>query len=84
MVGLAVVVIGLDLALRRKGIVIAVGLVGLLVPLVLAVNLWNDVHTFGVDSAFGGALIVDKFAHVARGSMPISFVFIVTVPTQLS
>jgi NADH-quinone oxidoreductase subunit N len=62
MVGLAVVVIGLDLALRRKGIVTAVGLVGLLVPLVLAVNLWNDVHTFGVDSAFGGALIVDKFA----------------------
>mgnify|MGYP007053916757 CR=1 FL=1 len=42
MVGLAVVVIGLDLALRRKGIVIAVGLVGLLVPLVLAVNLWKD------------------------------------------
>ena len=62
MLGLAVVVIGLDLLLRRKGIVIAVAVVGLLVPLVLGINLWNDVHSSGVDSAFGGALIVDKFA----------------------
>ena len=62
MVGLAIAVVGLDLLFHRKGIVIAVAVVGLLVPLVLGINLWNDVHSSGVDTAFGGALIVDKFA----------------------
>jgi len=62
MVGLAALVVGLDLVVKRKGFVLAVAVVGLLVPLVIGINLWNEVHATGPDYAFNGALVVDKFA----------------------
>ncbi len=62
LVALAVVVVALDLVIRRKGIVIAVAVVGLLVPAIAGVNVWNDIRATGVDTAFNGALVVDEFA----------------------
>ena len=62
--GLAILVVLLDLVVRRKGLLLAVGVVGLLVPMALSIMLWRDVHTLlgGADSGFFGSLVVDKFA----------------------
>jgi len=62
LVGLAVAVIFLDLVIGRKGIVIAVAVVGLLVPAIAGVNVWSEIHGTGADTAFNGALVVDEFA----------------------
>jgi NADH-quinone oxidoreductase subunit N len=62
LVALAIVVVAIDLVVRRKGIVIAVAVVGLLAPTIAAVSVWNDIRTTGVEMAFNGALVVDEFA----------------------
>ena len=62
MAGLAVLVVVLDLFVKRKGLVLAVAVVGLIVPLVVGINLWNEVHATGTEYAFNGGLVVDKFA----------------------
>lgn len=62
LVALAVVVVALDLVVRRKGIVIAVAVVGLLVSAIAGVNVWSDIRSTGADTAFNGALLVDEFS----------------------
>jgi NADH-quinone oxidoreductase subunit N len=62
MLGLAVLVVGIDFVVKRKGFVLLIGLLGLLVPLVAGINVWGEVHASGPETAFNGALIVDKFA----------------------
>jgi NADH-quinone oxidoreductase subunit N len=62
LIALAVLVVALDLVIRRKGIVIAVAVLGLLVPTIAGVNVWSDIHASGADTAFNGALVVDEFA----------------------
>ena len=62
LIGLAVVVVALDLVVRRKGVVITIATVGLLVPAIAGVNVWNDISATGADTAFNGALVIDNFA----------------------
>jgi NADH-quinone oxidoreductase subunit N len=62
LLALAVIVVGIDLAVKNKGLVLLIALVGLLVPLVAGINVWNEVHASGAEIAFNGALVVDKFA----------------------
>ena len=57
--GVAGIVVFLDLLVRRKGVVAVVALLGLLVPIALAIILWGDVQG---ESAVFGTLVVDKFA----------------------
>jgi NADH-quinone oxidoreductase subunit N len=54
----AVIVILLDLAVKRKGILAAVSVIGLLVAMVFAVGLWDKT---GV-AALNGMLVVDRFS----------------------
>ena len=63
--GLAVLVVLLDLVIgRRKGVLLAVGTIGLLVPAGFSIVLWNEVHSLpaGAEAAFFGTIVVDKFA----------------------
>jgi len=62
LVGLGLVVVALDLVVRRKGIVALVAVVGLAVPLALAGLLWGEVQTNGPQSGIFGTLTVDRFA----------------------
>jgi len=55
--GLAIVVILLDLFLKRKKVLAAVSVAGLIVPTALTVALWERSET-----SFNGMLVVDKFA----------------------
>ena len=62
--GLGIAMVALDLVLRRKGLLLAVAVAGLLVPIGFALLLWNavDATATGAEAAFYGALVVDKFA----------------------
>ena len=62
LVGLALLVVVLDLVVRRKGVVGLVGIIGLAVPMVLAGILWVDVQNNGTQVGIFGTLIVDRFA----------------------
>ena len=62
LVGLAAAIVMLDLLVRRKGLVLTVALLGLLIPTAAGINLWNDVDQGGAEAAFHGALLVDKFS----------------------
>ncbi len=64
LVGLAGVVVLLDLFLWSKRALAVVTVVGLLVPVAFAVILWGDVHTAPDEKMAGifGTLVVDKFA----------------------
>ena len=64
LVGLAGVVVMLDLVLRSKRVLAVVAVVGLLVPVALSVMLWGDVHASpdGRMTGIFGTLVVDKFA----------------------
>ena len=62
LVGLGLLVIVIDLVVKRKGIVALVGTVGLIVPIVLAGILWVDVQDSGSQVGIFGALVVDRFA----------------------
>ena len=64
LVGLAVLLVLLDLVVKRKGVLLTVGAVALALPVALSVVLWNDVHGLpeGADTGFFGTLVVDKFA----------------------
>jgi NADH-quinone oxidoreductase subunit N len=55
--GLAVLVILLDLFLKRKAILAAVSVVGLIVPAALSLALWDRTET-----SFNGMLIIDNFS----------------------
>lgn len=59
---LGFIVLGLDLITKRRGVVTAVSLIGLLVPLALTLSL--AFNTFGPypKSAFFGMLVVDQYA----------------------
>ena len=65
MVGLATVLLLLDLVMARKSLILGLGVVGLIVPLGFTVALW---FTVGDDAAaentgvLAGTLVVDKFA----------------------
>ncbi len=64
LVGLALLVMALDLFVARKGILTLVAVLGLALPLTLSIVLWLDVQS-EVDGRFLGvlgALNVDKFA----------------------
>ena len=64
LVGLAGVVVLLDLVLRSKRVLAVVAVVGLLVPVALSVMLWFAVHDAPDVRMTGifGTLVVDKFA----------------------
>ncbi|MFQ5861216.1 MAG: proton-conducting transporter membrane subunit, partial [Dehalococcoidia bacterium] len=63
MVGLALLVILLDLAMvNRKGVLAVIATAGLAVPLALGVALWGQVHSGGSEVGIFGTLVVDKFA----------------------
>ena len=64
LVGLALLVMGLDLFVRRKGLLTLVAVAGLALPLALSIVLWVDVssETDGRMVGVLGALTVDKFA----------------------
>jgi NADH-quinone oxidoreductase subunit N len=60
--GLGALIVVADLVIRRKGLVLAIALVGLLVPLAAQINLWAEIHDGGTEMAFSGSLVVDEFA----------------------
>ena len=64
LVGLALLVMALDLFVTRKGILTFVAVLGLALPLVLSITLWMDVQSEGDGQFVGvlGALTIDKFA----------------------
>ena len=57
MVGLAIMVILLDLVIEKKAVLAVISAVGLIVPLALAISLWGE-----DDVSFNGMLAVDNFA----------------------
>lgn len=59
---LATVVILADLWLRGSRWVLILTMLGLLMPFIAGIALWNEVHSNGAQIAFGDSLIVDKFA----------------------
>ena len=61
---LAILVVAIDLVVRRKGWVLAVAAIGLLLPMALSVLLWMDPgdHLAENPSALFGTLLVDQFA----------------------
>ena len=64
LVGLALLVMGLDLFVRRKGLLTLVAVVGLALPMALSIVLWMEVSSEADGRLVGvlGALTVDKFA----------------------
>jgi NADH-quinone oxidoreductase subunit N len=62
MVCLAAAIVLLDLVVKRKGLILTLALLGLLIPLAAGINLWDEVHEGGPEVAFNGSLLVDKFA----------------------
>ena len=64
LVGLALLIIALDLVVRRKSLLPVVAVIGLAVPVALSVVLWNDVNSEPARELVGifGTLTVDKFA----------------------
>ena len=58
LVAFAVIIIFLDLAIQRKGILAATSVIGLLVAMVFAVGLWDKT---GV-TALNGMLVIDRFS----------------------
>ncbi len=62
--GLALLVMGLDLVVRRKGLLTLVAVAGLALPLALSIVLWGDVSSEADGRLVGvmGALSIDKFA----------------------
>ena len=69
LVGLALLVIGLDLVVKRKGFLALVAAAGLLIPLALSIWLWVDVDGSGNQmlgifnlNEVSAALVVDQFA----------------------
>ncbi len=64
LVGLALLVMGLDLVVSRKGLLTLVAVAGLALPLALSIVLWGDVSSEADGRLVGvmGALSVDKFA----------------------
>ncbi len=65
MAGLAMLVVLLDLVVRRKGIVAALAVAGLAVPLGFSIVLWIDLNEGGVslvNSILQFTFVVDKFA----------------------
>ena len=64
MAGLGVLVLLVDLVVRRKGLLPVVAVAGLAAPLAFSIALWLDLNGSGVSSAsyVFGTLAVDKFA----------------------
>ena len=64
LVGLALLVMALDLFVTRKGILTFVAVLGLALPLALSITLWMDVQSEADGQFVGvlGALTIDKFA----------------------
>ena len=62
LVGLALLVMTLDLVVRRKGLLTLVAVAGLALPLALSIVLWGEVSSDGKMVGVLGALSVDKFA----------------------
>ena len=70
--GLAILLLVLDLFIRRKGYLPLLGLLGLAVPLGFSVALWAGLDGRGVtpvnDGILSTTLAVDKFSHVLQVS----------------
>ena len=64
LIGVAFLAVLLNLTVRRKEVLAPVTIVGLAVPFVFGLLLWNDIgaSAAGAETAFNGALVVDKFA----------------------
>lgn len=64
MIGLAVLLVLVDLVARRRGVLPALALGGLAVPLGLSIALWLDLSGDGAAAAEGvfGTLVVDRFS----------------------
>jgi len=62
MTAVAVAVVLLDLVVKRKRLIVVIALLGLLIPLVASVNLWDVVNRQGAEVGFNGSLVVDEFA----------------------
>ena len=63
-IGLAIILLILDLVLTRKGALAIVAFVGLSAPLALSLMLWMDLNDEGSRQmgAVFGTLVVDKFS----------------------
>ena len=59
---LGMVVILLDMVIGRKGILAAVSVAGLVVPLAFSISLWGDVNADGQMKGIFDTLVVDKFS----------------------
>jgi NADH-quinone oxidoreductase subunit N len=62
MATLGILVIILDMVIRRKGVLAVVAVVGLLVPLAFSIALWGDVNADGQMVGIFNTLVVDKFS----------------------
>ena len=62
LVGLALLVMALDLVIRRKGLLTLVAVAGLALPMALSIVLWGEVSSDGRMVGVMGALSIDKFA----------------------
>ncbi|MBI4337466.1 MAG: NADH-quinone oxidoreductase subunit N [Chloroflexi bacterium] len=62
LVGLAALVVLLDMVVPRKGVLAGVALAGLVVPLAFSLALWGTVSSEGAQQGIFGTLAVDKFA----------------------
>ena len=60
--GLAFLLLLLDLVVPRKGVLAAVGVLGLALPLAFSVSLWMNGNTVPDDSVLADTLVVDKFS----------------------
>jgi NADH-quinone oxidoreductase subunit N len=62
--GLGIVIVILDLAIKRKGILAVISVAGLAVPLAFSIALWGDVtgEPGGQMSGIFNSLVVDKFS----------------------
>ena len=47
MVALAIIVIGVDITTRHKGMLSLISLIGLAIPITLTILLWDDIDTNG-------------------------------------
>ena len=77
MVGVALLVIGLDLVVRRKGFLVLASAVGLLVPLGLSIWLWIDVNSIDVTNEVEKQRLVHIFNTLTVDHFALFFKFLV-------
>ena len=58
----ALIVIGSDLAFKKRDAVLWLAMIGLFVSFLFTIVLWFDGHAGGAEMGFNSSLIIDKFA----------------------